>query len=407
MAVKRKKEVSWRHRFWFAFLRVVLTPFIKLKYHYKAPKYKLKKKQPFLILSNHTIHIDSLILASSFNFPIYFVATEQIFNLGFTSKLLKHLVNPIAKTKSLSDIGTIKKIKRIVDQGGSVGIAPEGNVSYTGETCQIPFAIAKLIKFLHIPVIFWNAEGFYIRQPRWAVTPNKAKTKGYIRSILDPSEYENYSEEQIYEIVCDQLYVNAYQNEGITFKGKKRAEGLERLLFMCPKCHQVKTLETKNATIHCKNCGYQAEYLTNGMLRDSNQNENTTIELEYQQRKNYLKYLTEKHHELFFKEDAQLEESFATYKKKRGKIQFAMNAKGVTLFGKNINKHFSYSELTALAIQGRHKIILYTRNEGTFLVCFDDKVSPYLYLLTYQYFKLYEERGENYDVFNDISKFGL
>ena len=41
----------------------------------------------------------------------------------------------------------------------------------------------------------------------------------------------------------------------MTFKDKKKAEGLENVLYHCPKCHQEYTLSSKGNTISC-NCGF-------------------------------------------------------------------------------------------------------------------------------------------------------
>ena len=68
---------------------------------------------------------------------------------------------------------TIRKTKRIVQQGGSIGIFPEGNTSYSGQTVQILPATVKLIKMLKIPVIIMNIKGMYLSYPRWAIYKKK------------------------------------------------------------------------------------------------------------------------------------------------------------------------------------------------------------------------------------------
>jgi DNA-directed RNA polymerase subunit RPC12/RpoP len=43
-----------------------------------------------------------------------------------------------------------------------------------------------------------------------------------------------------------------------TFRAKRLAEGLENIIYYCPKCGLEFTLETKNNTIYCSSCGNTA-----------------------------------------------------------------------------------------------------------------------------------------------------
>ena len=52
----------------------------------------------------------------------------------------------------------------------------------------------------------------------------------------------------------------------IAYKGKCYAEGLERLLYVCPKCHQEFTLSTKDDDIICSACGNTITYAHTGEL---------------------------------------------------------------------------------------------------------------------------------------------
>src|SRR5690606_23551166 len=145
----KRKEVKFRHRVIPFFARIILWPIIKIKYRYKYKKYKdLAKKGPFLVLSNHTIPMDPILLGLSFPFHLYYFASEQIFNLGLLSKLLVYAVNPISKAKGTSDINAIRKARKIVKEGGSIGLYPEGNVTYDGKTAKINDSVVKLIRLL-------------------------------------------------------------------------------------------------------------------------------------------------------------------------------------------------------------------------------------------------------------------
>ena len=46
----------------------------------------------------------------------------------------------------------------------------------------------------------------------------------------------------------------------MTFKSNERAEYLERMFFVCPKCGKLETLYSKGNYIYCKECGLKVEY---------------------------------------------------------------------------------------------------------------------------------------------------
>ena len=50
------------------------------------------------------------------------------------------------------------------------------------------------------------------------------------------------------------------------FEGKALAEHLERLLFLCPKCGRMHTLQSRDDTVRCWKCGFSFRYLPTGFL---------------------------------------------------------------------------------------------------------------------------------------------
>ena len=162
---KKKTWVKKRHARTFAFLRAVLPPFLRLRYHYRAEPSGLKEG-PYLILSNHQASMDPFFLSASFPFPVYFFASDDIFNLKL-SPLIRFLVNPIPKSKSLSDLQAVKDMVRVLKEGGSVGIFPEGNRTIDGGPWGFSDSVAKLVKLSGVPVVLYNLRGGYGTDPRW------------------------------------------------------------------------------------------------------------------------------------------------------------------------------------------------------------------------------------------------
>ena len=86
-----------RHQYILNLLKNPLRLFIRLKYNFKSYQYKLDDK-PHLILSNHLTTLDPIMLSASFNKPVYYIASADIFSSKY-GKMLSYLVAPIPKNK--------------------------------------------------------------------------------------------------------------------------------------------------------------------------------------------------------------------------------------------------------------------------------------------------------------------
>ncbi|MDE6617440.1 MAG: 1-acyl-sn-glycerol-3-phosphate acyltransferase [Clostridiales bacterium] len=258
MAQKRKK--TWtkrRHARVFAFLRPIMRLYFKLKYNYKAVPSGLKKGA-YLIISNHQTTMDPFLLSLSFRFPIYFVASDDLFNLK-VSPLIKYLVAPIPKSKSLRDVAAMRSVMRVIKEGGAVGIFPEGNRTVSGGQWEMTDAIAKLAKLLKVPLVIYNVCGGYGTDPRWGHSIRKGRASGYVRKILSVEELNALSNPQLFDIIKSELNVND-ADSGIAFRSGKRAEYIERALYMCPVCHTVSSITSHKHEFKCERCNTAAAY---------------------------------------------------------------------------------------------------------------------------------------------------
>ena len=78
--MKKDKTMS---QFTFFFVRLLtrFLAFFFVGYRYKD-RYKIKKDEPVLVLSNHQTDIDSVIINLSFNRLLRAVATDNLFKKG-------------------------------------------------------------------------------------------------------------------------------------------------------------------------------------------------------------------------------------------------------------------------------------------------------------------------------------
>ncbi len=258
-AKKKKLWVKKRHAVVFAFLRFAMAGFVRLKYHYKAEKAPIKKG-PCIILHNHQATMDPFFVSKAFRFPVYFVCSDDLLNLR-VSPLIRYLAAPIPKSKSMTDLAAVKNALRVLKEGGAVGIAPEGNRTFSGRLWEtIPDAIAKLVKTAKVPVVLFNLCGGYGTDPRWGHSVRRGtKYVGRVRRILYPEEYKDMSVEELYKVIVDGINV-VDADSGERYKSRKRAEFIERALYLCPVCGSIGTIASHGTHFACTKCGTRAEY---------------------------------------------------------------------------------------------------------------------------------------------------
>ena len=197
----------------------------------------------------------------------FIVANQNL----FTKQPLKFLLNAIAhaipKSKGTSDIRTAKELIGAVKRGYPVCIFPEGNTTFNGETNYVEESTMKLIKKLKIDVVVCKVRGGYLSKPRWATSARKNKRAHFhYNVIISKDDLKDMTVEEINKKVNDEMYNNDYEYQRevmIPHPSKKIAEGLENILYICPECESIGTLETKGKEIkctHCNNAGFVDDY---------------------------------------------------------------------------------------------------------------------------------------------------
>ena len=255
---KKNLWVKKRHARVFAFLRFAMAGFIRLKYHYKAEKAPIEKG-PCLILHNHQATMDPFFVSKAFRFPIYFITSDDLFNLK-VSPLIRYLAAPIPKSKSMTDLAAVKNALRVLREGGAVGVAPEGNRTFSGRQWEFSDAIAKLVKTANVPVVLFNLCGGYGTDPRWGHSVRRGtQYTGRVTRILYPDDYKDMSAEELCDLIKAELNV-VDADSGERYKSRKRAEYIERALYMCPVCGKIGTIASKGTHFACSSCGTAAEY---------------------------------------------------------------------------------------------------------------------------------------------------
>jgi len=262
---KPKRWTLFRHKVVIRLAALVLFPWTWLQYHVKVTKCKELRKRQCLVIMNHQTAFDQFFVSMAlFPRPVYYIASEDLFTLGFLSTLLKWAVAPIPIKKQSTDVQAVMNCIRVAREGGTIALAPEGNRTFSGLPCYSNPAITPLVKKLGLPLAIFRIEGGYGIQPRWSDVCRKGKMRAYVSRIIEPEEYKDLTKEELYDLIQKELYVDETQN-GQEFHHKKLAEYIERAMYVCPWCGLAE-FHSEGDLITCKTCGKQIRYLPNQRL---------------------------------------------------------------------------------------------------------------------------------------------
>lgn len=342
---------------------LILHPYAKWKYGIKAERFEEQGKRPYLILMNHQTAFDQFFVGISFKGPVYYLATEDIFSIGWVSSLIRWLVAPIPIKKQATDVTAVMNCIRVAKEGGTIAIAPEGNRTYSGKTCYMSPAITVLAKKMKLPIALYRIEGGYGVQPRWSDVVRKGKMRAYVSEVIEPEEYAGMSNEELYDRIQKGLYVDEGTAEG-EFRSDKRAEYLERAVYVCPYCG-LSEFESHGNEIECKKCHRKITYGTDKWLAGNGFEfpfDFVGDWYDYQEQFINSLNLLEYTETPVYVDKANVSEVIV-YKNKR---PMRKNAK-ISLYGDRVvfdedgkdPMIFPFSEVTAAAVLGKNKLNLY------------------------------------------------
>lgn len=351
-----------RHAVATTVLKTLLRPYIIWKYGIRIEPFREQGSRPYLILMNHQTGFDQFFVAMTFRSPVYYLATEDIFSMGWVSDVIRYLVAPIPIRKQTTDIQAVKNCIRVAREGGTLCIAPEGHRTFHGRTVYIKPSIASLAKKLKLPIAIFRLEGGYGVQPRWSDVVRKGGMRSFVSRVIEPEEYAGWTNEALAERIEQELYVDEARLTG-TFRHKRNAEFLERVVYTCPWCG-LSSFESSGDLISCRTCGRQVRHLPTKELEGVNcEFPHRFVADWYDQQNNYVNQL-----DLRTLTDSPVwTETVRVSRVHLNKYKQLLKKEArVSLYGDRItldDRIFPFETLSAVTLLGKNKVNLYLGDE--------------------------------------------
>ena len=225
-------------------------------------------KPPYFMLCTHAAFLD------------FKVATKAIFPHGATyivaidgfigrEKIMRD-VGCIGTRKFINDLALVKNITySIKTLKQSVILYPEARYSISGTTAILPDSLGKLAKKLAVPVVVLNTHGHFINSCVWNLKPKKVSVDADFTQIITANEIKTLSVDEINDRIKKAFYYNEYEwqkERGVLNKDKRRADGLQKVLYKCPCCNAEREFVSTGCSIKCGSCGKEYFFNENGSI---------------------------------------------------------------------------------------------------------------------------------------------
>ena len=221
---------------------------------------RIGKKEPCLILMNHSSFID-LKIASRIFFPRRYgiVCTSDGF-VGFGMELLMRLIGCIPTQKFVTDVSLIRDMEYLLKKKKcSVLMYPEASYSFDGKATPLPRKMGVLLKKLGVPVVTVITQGAFARDPLYnCLQKRKVKVSAEVRVLATAEEVRSMSVAQLDALLDEAFSFDNFkwqQENGIKIDESFRADGLNRILYKCPHCGAEGKTEGKGISFACHSCG--------------------------------------------------------------------------------------------------------------------------------------------------------
>lgn len=157
----------------------------------------LPSKPPFLMIANHSSHLDALILGAAAPaairhrlFPV--AAGDTFFETRTSAALSSHLLNALPMWRNNCGLHALKAMRQRLESGrGALILFPEGTRSRTGELNSFKAGAGMLVAGTTVPVFPCYIQGAFEAWPPDAKRPNPGRVSVRIGKPMTFEEMSN------------------------------------------------------------------------------------------------------------------------------------------------------------------------------------------------------------------------
>lgn len=270
---KTKHQKPWKQHLFFRWLLKFVSSFDLRATNFKYNEIgmeKLGKKEPCLVLMNHSSFIDLEIVSTVlYPRPFNIVATSDSF-MGIMNFVMR-MIGCIPTKKFVMDPSLIRDmIYTVKELKSSVVMYPEASYSFDGTATSLPDSLGRCVKMLGVPVVMVRTYGAYTRDPLYnGLRRRKVNVTADLKYLLSAEEVKTKSADEIAEVINQEFTFDNFrwqQENQVSVTETFRAEGLNRVLYRCPHCDTEGAMEGKETKLICNHCHKEYQLTEYGYL---------------------------------------------------------------------------------------------------------------------------------------------
>lgn len=165
-AIATSVNIFLFNKYWgYAILRFIFRFILKLLFNYKVSGLEnIPKNRPVIFAGNHTSFIDGVALACAYPKRMYFIIADSVLDLKFWGWCAKKL-GYISVKRGGYNKTALKTAIKVLKQGFSLGIFPEGKISLDGQINEAKAGLATIARLAQVDVVPFAIEGVYEAWP--------------------------------------------------------------------------------------------------------------------------------------------------------------------------------------------------------------------------------------------------
>lgn len=226
------------------------------------------EKGPAFVIFNHLTRFDHIFINQIMNPKRYnmVAAHNEFFRAG--QHFLFKIGNVIPKTNFTTDKTTMRAIKKIIGEGGTICFAPEGMTPMDGQNHPVVRGTGHMFKHYNIPVYQIELRGQFMIASKVCLDERiGGKCYATIRKLYSPEILQSMTSDEIDEDLNRRFAHDEYEWQKAhhyRYNMKDNScKNLEDLCFMCPDCGKYFSMKSEGNRIFCTSCGsgtYMDEY---------------------------------------------------------------------------------------------------------------------------------------------------
>ncbi len=226
------------------FLRLPVHFLFRIFFMYRIyGKENIPQQSPFFILAAHKNYLDSFYIATTISYPIRFITTFEVFRNSISRYFFRKL-NCIPKKRYCTDLRALREIIHSIEHNWVIGIFPEGERSWTGQTASFkPEVLNLLKKYNQIPIVPVQLSGNYLAWPRWAKYPRRVRISIHFQKPFYVAEHQQLSD--LEEHLKTQLHGNSQPQHN---QSKPQVHNISLVLYRCPVCRTFESFNPRGST---------------------------------------------------------------------------------------------------------------------------------------------------------------